>query len=97
MSNRTDFNNVATEVMEYFFSEEECVLHAELGKRIETELHDAFVAGQEHENRGLVEALREALDNWQTWIDVAAHASGQPAPPRHLRIAELRAKFLGPK
>jgi hypothetical protein len=47
MSNRADFANVADEIMEYFFSENEIAVWRELRERIAVELHNAYVAGDE--------------------------------------------------
>jgi hypothetical protein len=89
MSNRTDFDNVAQELCEALFLEDES---GRSRKRIETELHDAFVAGQEHENKDLLAALAEALDMLDEAWSGSFGALPNPAHAKH--IAELRAKFL---
>lgn len=87
MSNRTDFDNVAQELCEALYLEDES---GRSRKRIETELHDAFVAGQEQQERdeeALRAALTEALDGWGRWASEEHQSTPQVD---RARIAELR-------
>jgi hypothetical protein len=49
MSNRTDWDVLAEEILTDYYGNTEEARSERLKKRIETELHDAFVAGQEDE------------------------------------------------
>jgi hypothetical protein len=96
MSNRMDFKNVAQEIIDYFFSEEEATQWSDLRERIETELNDAFVAGQEHERREAVraiEAIRGHLRTRESALDrielaiIDYDAGRRVLPPSDLAIA----------
>jgi len=64
MSNRTDFDALAEELLEQF----DCMTEDGSGRdarqeRLEAELHNAFVAGQESE-RGALRNLADTVEIW---------------------------------
>lgn len=94
MSNRDDFDNVADELIEMFALDGTAgdAVTGTLRQRLGAELHNAFVAGQEAEEREWRGALTEALDGWQ---EASGRASRIGDKEEYARIAELRAKHLG--
>ena len=49
MSNRTDWKELALEILtDYYDNTDECQAYCKLKERVEKELHSAFVAGQEN-------------------------------------------------
>lgn len=79
MSNRTDFENVASEIVEFFSIED---ASGAIRARLDTELHDAFVAGQEGEALDRLAAAVEADDDAGELARLAATiAAGMCAGP----------------
>ena len=64
MSNRTDFDNQAREFLEWMRS----ASADEAQARLERELHDAFVAGQESEHCDECEALKHEIEECRAAI-----------------------------
>ena len=98
MSNRTDWPELAEELTEVIADAVRLDRHAisafiDIRDRLESELHNAFVASQEHENRDLAAALAEALDAWKRHSFRSKMVGGPSESIDKARIDELRAKF----
>jgi hypothetical protein len=98
MSNRTDFDRIAAELVEMFKLDPTAsngLPHpgSRLLARLETELHDAFVAGEEQAEREIAKlraALKEALDWWSRWDNGELLGASMDDGETARRIAELR-------